>query len=229
MSRVSSSDPAAPHLVERPRERLAAWGGDRLSSEELLAIVLGSGGPGRPVLAIARELLARAGGLMALARASPRELARVPGVGTAQAGRVAAAFHLGRRAVETAAASARAVMGPEDIHARLAPRMSGLAQEIFVVLALDVRNVVQGEIEVARGCLTGVDVHPREVFRPLVRRAAAAAVVAHNHPSGDPTPSDADVALTHRLRKAGELIGIPILDHIVIGRGAFVSMAERGL
>jgi len=97
---------------------------------------------------------------------------------------------------------------------------------VFVVVALDVRNVVLDVIEVARGCLTGVEVHPREVFRPLIRQAAAAAVVAHNHPSGDPTPSDEDLTLTQRLREVGELVGIPLLDHIVVGDRGFRSIRE---
>jgi DNA repair protein RadC len=228
-------DPAAPRLaaarpagtdLDRPRERLLARGGDRLSTEELVTLVLGAGTPGRPAAVVARELLRHAGGLPALSRASPRELAAVRGVGEARAARVAAAFHLGRRAVERAATAAAQVRGPADVHQRLRPRMSGLVQEIFVVLALDIRNVVIDEIEVARGCLTGVDVHPREVFRPLIRQAAAAAVVAHNHPSGDPTPSDPDIALTRRLREVGELVGIPVLDHVVVGRDGFVSIAE---
>lgn len=103
-------------------------------------------------------------------------------------------------------------------------RMSGLAQEVFLVIALDARNAVFDQIEVARGCLTGVEVHPREVFRPLIRQSAATAVVAHNHPSGDPTPSHEDVALTYRLHEAGQLIGIPILDHIIVGAHSCTSL-----
>jgi DNA repair protein RadC len=115
-----------------------------------------------------------------------------------------------------------------DVFERLHPRIAGLVQEVFVVLALDVRNVVLEEIEVARGCLTGVEVHPREVFRPLIRCAAASAIVAHNHPSGDPRPSPEDVALTARLRNVGELVGIPLLDHVIVTAGGFESMADRG-
>ncbi|MCA9679239.1 MAG: hypothetical protein KC464_29685, partial [Myxococcales bacterium] len=109
---------------------------------------------------------------------------------------------------------------------RLRGRVAGLDQEIFVVVGLDARNVVLDEVEVARGSLTGVDVHPREVFRPLIRMAAAAAVVAHNHPSGDARPSAEDLELTRRLREVGHLVGIPVVDHVVLGERGFTSLAE---
>lgn len=211
---------------DRPRERLLSYGGDRVSTEELLALVLGTGTRGRPALEVARQALTCVGGIAALARASPRELMTVPGIGAARASRVAAAFHLGRRSMEPELYD-RSLRSPDEVFQRLRCRMDGLSQEIFVVLALDVRNAVIDEIEVARGCLTGVEVHPREVFRPLIRMAAAAAVVAHNHPSGDPTPSPEDVFLTRRLREVGDIVGIPVLDHVVVGRGAYVSLAER--
>jgi DNA repair protein RadC len=106
------------------------------------------------------------------------------------------------------------------------PRLRGLLQEVFIVIALDARNAIMTEVEIARGSLTSVDVHPREVFRPLIRLAAAGAVVCHNHPSGDPTPSPDDVALTRRLRRAGNLVGIPVLDHVVVGAEGYASIGE---
>jgi DNA repair protein RadC len=197
-----------------------------MSSEELLALILGTGTRREPAIALAHRVVAHCGGLLALSRASPGELVRVAGVGQARSARIVAAFELGRRAVEMAAAPERRVLGAEDVYARLRARLSGLAQEVFIVLALDSRNAIVDEIEVARGCLTAVEVHPREVFRPLIRQSAAAAVVAHNHPSGNPAPSDDDIALTRRLRQVGELVGIPILDHVVIGRSDYCSIAE---
>lgn len=204
-------------ILDLPRERFITHGGDRMTTAELLALILGTGTRGRSATAVAQQLLYSVGGIAKLARAEPRELVAIPGIGAARAARVAAAFHLSRRAMEASLAEARVLQSPADLFDRLRIRMSGLDQEIFLVIALDARNVVFDEIEVARGCLTSVEVHPREVFRPLIRQSAATAVVAHNHPSGDPTPSPDDVALTYRLREAGLLIGIPIIDHIIVG------------
>lgn len=211
--------------TERPRERLLQYGGAPLSTEELIALVLGTGARGMSAVEVARSLLHQTGGLVDLARANPRELARVHGIGTARATRLVAAFHLGRRALAVAV-SRVVVREPADVFHHLHPRLQGMMQEVFMVLALDARNAIMDEIEVARGSLTGVEVHPREVFRPLIRQAAAAAVVVHNHPSGDSRPSSDDIALTRRLRVTGEIVGIPILDHIVIGGADFTSVAE---
>jgi DNA repair protein RadC len=206
------------------RERLWTHGPDRLSDTELVAIVLGTGVRGRPALTVAADVIAAAGGLSGLARAMPAELAAAHGVGEARAARLAAGFALGRRALE---APGRATLGGAgDVDRLLRPRVAGLAQEVFIVIGLDVRNRLLADVEVARGLLTGVEVHPREVFRPLIRMAAAGAVVAHNHPSGDPTPSAEDLALTRRLRAVGELVGIPVIDHVVIGRDGYRSIAE---
>ncbi|ACY12788.1 RadC family protein [Haliangium ochraceum] len=213
-------------IADLPRERFLAYGGERVSNAELLALILGTGTRGRNVLELAEHLLHALGGLPQLARAAPSELLEVPGIGAARASRVAATFHLGRRALEASAAAPVVVRNPRDLYERLRLRLRGLSQEVFLVIALDPRNVIIEEIEVARGCLTGVDVHPREVFRPLIRRGAAAAVVAHNHPSGDPAPSAEDIALTRRLCEAGDLLGIPLLDHLVLGACNCASVFE---
>ncbi|HWN71897.1 MAG TPA: DNA repair protein RadC [Haliangium sp.] len=217
-------------IPDRPRERLLAYGGERVSTAELLALILGTGLPGRSATALAQHIIHSIGGIVPLAQAAPRELVNIPGIGLARAARIAAAFHIGRRALEATAADADHMDDPMDLCERLRLRMSGLTQEVFVVVPIGPRGVILEEIEVARGCLTGVEVHPREVFRPLIRIAAAGAVVAHNHPSGDARPSREDIALTYRLREAGEVIGIPILDHIVIGASGCTSMyLELGL
>jgi DNA repair protein RadC len=154
----------------------------------------------------------------------------MPGIGLARAARISAAFHLGRRAVEATMAEPEPVQDPIDLYERLRVRLSGLSQEVFVVVALGSNGAVLEVIEVARGTLTSVEVHPREVFRPLIRLGAAGAVVAHNHPSGDARPSREDIALTYRLREAGDVIGIPILDHLVIGDTGYTAMyLELGL
>jgi len=210
---------------DRPRERLWQRGLTSIGDEELLAILLGTGVRAHPALAIAAELVRASGGVVAVSRASPRELAQVIGVGAERAARVAAAFELGRRAVE--AEQRRELLGaPEDVFRIVGPRLAGLQQEVFLVIGVDIRNGLLDVVEVARGTVHGVEVHPREVFRPLVRMAAAGAVLVHNHPSGDPTPSPEDVALTRRLRSVGELLGIPIVDHVVVGDRGFRSVAE---
>lgn len=211
---------------DRPRERLLRHGGDPLSCEDLIALILGTGARGRSAVEVARSLLSETGSLLELARAKPSELARVRGIGEARAARLVAAFQLGKRALADPWVARPVVRQPADVYRHLEPRLRGMTQEAFWVLALDARNGVMDEIEVARGSLTGVEVHPREVFRPLVRLAAAAGVVAHNHPSGDPEPSPDDIALTRRLRASGELLGIPILDHVVVGIDRFASIVE---
>lgn len=217
----------APKRVscERPHQRVWQRGVTTVGDEDLLAVVLGTGVQQLPAVTVAAELVESAGGFAALSHATPRELSLVTGIGAARATRVAAAFELGRRAI--AVTQHRAVLSrPEDVFRIVESKLAGLAQEVFVVIGVDIRNGLLDVVEVARGSVNGVEVHPREVFRPLVRMAAAGGVLVHNHPSGDPTPSHEDVALTRRLRGVGELIGIPIVDHVVVGGGRFRSIAE---
>lgn len=221
----SPAEPLAEISDERPRERLWRCGTQALGDAELLALMLGTGVRDRPVLAVAGDLVHSIGGIAALSRASPHELAQVTGVGAARAACIAAAFELGRRAVELA--HHRKTLGrAEDVYRCLAPRLAGLRQEMFFAIGIDVRNGMLDIVEVARGGVAHVDVHPREVFRPLVRMAAAGGVIAHNHPSGDPTPSREDRELTCRMREVGRILGIPIIDHVVIGDRSFRSLAE---
>ncbi len=207
------------------RERLWRTGTDTIGDEELLAIVLGSGVRDHPVRSVAAELVRATGGVGPLSRASPRELVQVAGIGVARAALVAAAFELGRRAVRLV--QHRAPLGrAEDVFRIVEPQLAGLAQEVFIVIGVDVRNGLLDVVEVARGSVVGVEVHPREVFRPLIRMAAVGGVLVHNHPSGDPTPSPEDIELTRRLREVGHLLGIPIIDHVVIGERTFRSVGE---
>jgi DNA repair protein RadC len=216
----SDSDKPA---VERTRDRVWRRGTTALGDDELLAMVLGPGARSQPANAAALQLVQSVGSVVELSRATPRELA--PLVGTSRAARVAAAFELGRRAVQ--ATLYRASVGrPEDVYRVAAPRMLGLSQEIFLVVGVDIRNGLLDVVEVARGTAIGVEVHPREVFRPLIRMSAAGGVLVHNHPSGDPTPSPEDIDLTRRLRAVGQLLGIPIIDHVVIAQHGFRSIAE---
>lgn len=212
-------------VTDRPRERLWRCGTQSLGDAELLALVLGTGVRGRPALAVASDLVQTIGGIGALARASPHELAQITGIGAARAARISAAFELGRRAIEVM--HHRKFVGrAEDIYRCVAPRLAGMSQEVFMAIGVDVRNGLLDVVEVARGSVAHVDVHPREVFRPLVRMAAAGGVLVHNHPSGDPTPSREDRELTYRMREVGRLLGIPIIDHVVVGDRSFYSLAE---
>jgi len=210
---------------DRPRERLWRRGATSIGDEELLAIVLGTGVHRHTAIDVARELVRASGGMIALSRASPREVSQVLGIGSVRAARVVAAFELGRRAIESEN-HRDTLCHAEDVYRLIGPRLSGLVQEVFVVIGVDVRNGKLDVVEVARGSVATVEVHPREVFRPLIRMAAAGGIVVHNHPTGDPTPSHEDVELTRRLRDAGAVIGIPIIDHVIVGNNGFRSVAE---
>jgi DNA repair protein RadC len=211
----------------RPRERIQSQGAAALSDAELLALVLGSGMVGRTVIEVAHGLLVRHGGLGGLARASPHELCAEPGIGFAKAAAVLAGLELGRRAVGERPVPGRRIASADDIWSHLRARLAVCSVEEFWVLALDVRHRLLWESCLARGSLTGVEVHPRDVFRPLIR-GGAAAIFCHNHPSGDPSPSRQDLELTSRLRDVGALCGIEVLDHIVVGSDGFVSLARDG-
>lgn len=224
----SSSTESAPAEGMAPllaRERLWHHGAERVSDEELVAVVLGTGMRGKSVWEVASEVMRNAGGLPALSRASPQELTSISGIGACRALRVVAAFELGRRALAGGEPSPR-LLGPEDVARLMSPRLAGLAQECFFVLGINARNQLLAEVPVARGTLLTVEVHPREVFRPLIRMAAAAAILVHNHPSGDPTPSAHDLEVTSRLRAVGELVGIPVIDHLVIAGARYRSITE---
>lgn len=211
----------------RPRERLAARGPEHLTEAELLAVLLGAGIRGAGALDVAAALLRACGGLPGLAQADGRQLRAQPGVGPVRAMIVQAALELGRRAVAARPRPGQRLAGASDVWTYFRARLAPLRVEEFWAVSLDVRHRVQGESCLARGSLTSVEVHPRDVFRPLIGSAAAAVIFCHNHPSGDPTPSRQDVELTARLREVGELCGIPVLDHVVVGWDGYASLADR--
>jgi DNA repair protein RadC len=213
--------------AERPRERLARSGAAALSSRELLAAVLGTGARGASALDLADGLLGR--GLHGLASRSLQDLERERGLGRAKAARVLAALELGARLASEGAAASTSLESPAEAARYLLPRYAARAVETFGLLALDVRHRLRREAVVSVGCLTASLVHPREVFQEAVVSRAAALVLFHNHPSGDPEPSAEDLALTRRLSAAGSLMGIEVLDHLVLGAGRYVSLKERGV
>jgi DNA repair protein RadC len=212
---------------ERPRERLARLGAVALSNRELLALLVGTGARGRSALDVAEGLSGR--GLRALAGRSLRELQRERGLGQAKAARLLAALELGARLARERPGAAPAFRTPEDSARYLLPRYSTQPVETFGLLALDVRRRLKHEAVISVGCLTSSLVHPREVFQEAVSARAAALLLFHNHPSGDPEPSAEDVALTRRLASAGTLMGIEVVDHLVLGAGRFVSLRQRGV
>lgn len=215
---------------ERPRERMRALGPGALSTRELLAIVVGSGGVGRSAVDIAAEIMRRAeGSLRRLATMSPGALEGVVGVGEATAVKVVAALELGRRAAAEGALERERIASPRDVFRRFGPQLRDLQYEEFHVLLLNVQHRILRDVLVTRGILDTSVVHPREVFRPAIVENAFGMILVHNHPSGDPSPSPEDRRVTAQLVQAGFAVGIDVLDHVVIGDGSFVSFAEAGL
>lgn len=214
---------------ERPRERLREHGAAALSSAELLAIILRTGTPSENVLALASRALARFGGLAGLARASFGELCRERGMGEAKAAQVKAALELGRRLLSTRPEERAIVQSPQDVANLVMAEMGLLDQEHLRVLLLNTKNQVLAMPEVYKGNVNSTLVRAGELFREAVREGCPALIVVHNHPSGDPTPSRDDIEMTRQMVEAGQLLGIDVLDHIVIGRQSYVSLRERGL
>ena len=213
----------------RPRERLLAQGAEALGPSDLLAILLQRGSRGRSALELATELLAATDGLGGLAESAPGELVLVRGIGPARAAVVAAAVELGRRLQSRPLAPGTRFTSSREVFLHYEPRLRDLKKEVFFALLLDGKNRILRECRVSEGSLTASLVHPREVFRPAIREAAAAVLFVHNHPSGDPMPSQQDIEVTLRLKQTGNLVGIAALDHVIVGSEGFVSLAERGI
>jgi len=208
------------------RRRLVAGVATTCSDVELLGTVLDGGIGAPPARLVAEELLRRSGGLLRLGRDASPFTALLGPRWRRRLAMVRAALELGRRAAGTPLVLGDPMRDAAAVYAHFRGRLSQWERELFFVLLLDGRNRLMTELCISEGTLTSALVHPREVFAPAIRLSAAAIVVVHNHPSGDPTPSAEDSALTDRLRRAGELIGIRLLDHVVIGQGRFVSMAD---
>ncbi len=215
--------------AERPRERLALRGPGGLSAAELIAVIWGTGSGGRSALDLAEEALARHASVGALARASDAELAGIPGVGSAKAARLAAAFELGRRSMADWPVGDWAIRSPRDVADRLLVEMGRLEREELRVLSLNAKNVVQRVSHVYMGNVSASLVRVGELFRDAVRLDASGVVLVHNHPSGDPTPSPDDLHLTAEAIAAGRLLDVDVLDHVIIGHDAWVSLRDRGV
>lgn len=217
--------PREPTVICHPREALLAGRPESLTDGGLLAVLVGEEG------ARTLERMLPAGAVpQALCRLSGEELVSVGGVGPAAAARLLACVEMSRRAGCSASAPRPVISTPEDVIALCAPQFQGLDREHFWTLALNTKNRLLRIIEVSVGSLSASIVHPRELFKDAIRVSAASIIVVHNHPSGDPTPSGADIQLTRRLIKAGDVLGIEVLDHVVIGEGGeHASMRDAGL
>lgn len=211
-----------------PRERLRALGTTALSDAELIALVLRTGTRSASALGVAHEMLRHFGSLGAIAGAGDAELARSPGLGPAKIGSLRAALELGARHAQSPLPPGAMLGGPEEVFTHFGPRLRHLRQEVFAVLLLDTRHRLMRVVEVSRGSLNQSLVHPREVYAPALRESAAAILVLHNHPSGDPEPSRDDHEVTRRLARAGKLLGIPLIDHVVIAARGYMSFSRRG-
>lgn len=214
---------------ERPRERLALRGVAGLSSAELIALLWGSGSRGRSAVDLAGEALARHDGLTGLARATDAELEELPGVGAVKAAQLTAAFELGRRLLADWPTSRWTIRSPRDVADRLILQMGRLEREELRVVLLNTKNVVLRVVTVYQGNVSSSLVRVGELFRDAVRLNATGAILVHNHPSGDPTPSPDDLHLTAEALAAGRLLDIEVLDHLVIGHDAWVSLRDRGV
>ena len=217
---------------ERPRERLIKEGVERLSPAQLLAIILRTGSEGKSALELAMELLQQYGDLKAINGATVHELCSVKGIGLAKAAQIKAALEMGKRAASYPLSKKKRILSSKDVYdlsSHYVQYFQGLKKEVFRLLMLDGKNRVFSDYVVSEGCLTSSIVHPREVYIQAIKNSAASVIFLHNHPSGDPSPSPEDVEITKRLVAAGELLGIKVLDHIIMGDGGYLSFADKGL
>ncbi|CAM4032130.1 DNA repair protein RadC [Saccharibacillus endophyticus] len=204
------------------------YGAQALSHAELLAILLRTGTRSESAIMIAQRILAQSGGLRGLADSGVEELVEIKGVGPAKAVQLRAAIELGRRMVASRLSESVVIRSPRDAAELLTEQLRYLQKEHFVCLFLNTKNVVIAQETLSIGSLNASIVHPREVFRAAIKYSSASIVCAHNHPSGDPAPSPEDIAITKRLVESGQIVGIDVLDHIVVGDGRFVSLKEQG-
>lgn len=215
---------------ERPRERLIRYGAEGLSDAQLLAIIIGAGSApgGKTAVDVARGLVEKFGSLEGIEAAGIAELCGVDGMTEAKAAQVKSSLELGKRIVaEKHAPYGKAFSTSQDIYGYFAPFLKGLKKEIFKIILLDSQNTMMRDVTVSEGSLDKSIVHPREVFKPAIRESAASIILMHNHPSGDPAPSKHDKTITEKLVSTGEVVGIRVLDHIIIGKKGYFSFCDE--
>ncbi|KUK66615.1 MAG: DNA repair protein RadC [Parcubacteria bacterium 34_609] len=213
---------------ERPRERLVKFGEQVLSAQELLQLILGRGVAGESVAVTAQKLLAQFGSLQKLAEASIEELSSIKGIGLAKAAQLKAAFEIGRRlSTQTPDYKSKELTDPEKVYSLIKSKLKNYHKEHFYIIALNSRNHSIAEVSV--GSLNASVVHPREVFTEAIKNKAASVIFVHNHPSGDPEPSEDDLLLTKKLVESGKILGIEVADHIIVAKDSFFSFKNKGL
>jgi DNA repair protein RadC len=216
---------------DRPREKLLAQGSRALSEAELLAIILrnGNASTGESAMDHARVLLTRFGGLNGIDQATVRELSAVKGIGPAKVAQIKASLELGRRTGTQKWETGAPLRSSEEVYHHFRDQLGAEKRELFYVVLLNNKNRKIRDVKISEGSLTASLVHPREVYNPVIRDSAAAVVFVHNHPSGDPAPSPEDIDITRRLKEVGEVMGIRVLDHVVIGHNRFFSFSDKGM
>ena len=216
-------------IEERPRERLQKVGVDNLSTQELLALIIEKGGRGQTVLTLAQNLLAHFGNLQNIKTANLEELKKVKGIGFATACKIQAAFKLGEKVELHSAKLGEKIEDPESVFNLLKNEIGNKKKESFYILSLTTRNNLISVDKVSTGTLSASLAHPREVFLPAIKNSASTVIIVHNHPSGDPQPSEDDLKITKRLTEAGKILGIDLVDHIIISKDSFYSFKEKDL
>lgn len=213
---------------DRPRERLIKYGPSVLSNAELMAIIIGTGNKDESAIMLSQRLLSEGNGLKYLLDTGVERLSEIKGIGLAKAAKIKAAIELGRRLALAGYSDGYIIKKPDDVISLLMDEMRYLNKEYFKVVMLNVKNKVIAVDTVSIGSLNTSIVHPREVFKAAIERSASSIIMVHNHPSGDPTPSREDIEVSDRIFKSGNLLGIKVLDHIIIGDGIGISLKERG-
>lgn len=214
---------------ERPRERLKQFGPEALSAQELLALIIGRGVSKKSVMTIAQELVIKFGNIKTISEATIEELSQIKGIGFAKAAQIKACFELGKRMDLEPELKDFDIKDPQSVEKAISASIKDKAKEHFKLILLNARNKILGISTISIGSLNASIVHPREVFKDAIMHNAYSVVLAHNHPSGDPEPSEDDLKMTRKLIESGKILGIEVLDHLIIGKNAFYSFKEKGL
>lgn len=214
---------------ERPQEKLISFGAERLTDAELLAIVLRTGIKGENVITLSQRIICELGGLDGILNASLEDIKKIKGIKNSKGTRILAIVEIARRLKSLRNLEKKKVAKAEDLVDFLYPEMSSLNQEVLKLVVLNTKNEITRVKDVFKGSLNSAIVHPREIFNEALKSSAASIIICHNHPSGDPTPSKEDIMITKRLSSCGELLGINLTDHIIIGNNRYVSLREKGI